>query len=383
MDPVVLYIVVLKAMTLGLQSVLIMHAIHHLFHMLSGRLYLGIIIGYAGYCLIAISSVSPVLSHALFFFVMLSSISPLFFWLLTNSLYQEKYQVNKIYWLILAYIATAAPMGGVIYGIGVSAEATPYNWSHWLLFFIPNGANAVFLILGFNAILNNWRSDLVESRRWLWVSVVPFVGVTMLIPLLIILFSGRYIFPLWAEAFQASYIFLVFFTVVLWLLETDLKHLLETKAKTWLVWLGWHGSDKTEGTQQAGSLSPNMTSQLEQELLERLNQLITSEKYFRQHKLTVSDLAVKLDLPEQQLRKLINQNLGFRNFNDFVNHYRIEYVIEALKNPEHQDITIMSLALDAGFNSIAPFNRAFKEKTGLAPNEYRSRLSFKGVSKAS
>ena len=67
----------------------------------------------------------------------------------------------------------------------------------------------------------------------------------------------------------------------------------------------------------------------------------------------------------------INQGLGHRNFNSFVNGYRIAEVKAALADPRQAEVPVLTIALDAGFNSLGPFNRAFKAETGLTPTEYR------------
>ena len=63
------------------------------------------------------------------------------------------------------------------------------------------------------------------------------------------------------------------------------------------------------------------------------------------------------------------------NFNDFVNHYRIEAIKEKLNNGEHNTSTLLGIALDCGFNSKATFNRAFKKSTSLSPKDFIEKLS--------
>ena len=58
------------------------------------------------------------------------------------------------------------------------------------------------------------------------------------------------------------------------------------------------------------------------------------------------------------------------NFNDFINHYRIEAVKEKLKKGEHKTSTLLGIAFDCGFNSKATFNRAFKKSTTVSPKDY-------------
>ena len=60
-----------------------------------------------------------------------------------------------------------------------------------------------------------------------------------------------------------------------------------------------------------------------------------------------------------------------RNFTSFLNGYRLDEVEKGLSDPAQAKTPILTLALDAGFNSIGPFNRAFKERHGMTPKEYR------------
>ena len=83
----------------------------------------------------------------------------------------------------------------------------------------------------------------------------------------------------------------------------------------------------------------------------------------------------RLGTQEYKLRRLINQDLGHRNFNEFANGYRIAEVQRRLGDPQSAHLPVLTLALDAGFRSIAPFNRAFKDQTAMTPTDYRRQLA--------
>ena len=74
-------------------------------------------------------------------------------------------------------------------------------------------------------------------------------------------------------------------------------------------------------------------------------------------------------MPEHRLRATINAELGFRNFNTFLNGYRLEECKAALADPVQAEVPIITIALDSGFQSMATFNRVFKAETGLSPSE--------------
>jgi AraC-like DNA-binding protein len=108
-------------------------------------------------------------------------------------------------------------------------------------------------------------------------------------------------------------------------------------------------------------------------LLERVRASMTDDRLYRQTGLSIRDLADKLRVPEHRLRRAINRGLGERNFNTFINHYRLTEVSEALSDPGQARLPILTIALESGFGSLAPFNRAFRERYGVTPSEYRER----------
>ncbi|MDU6560307.1 MAG: helix-turn-helix domain-containing protein, partial [Streptococcus vestibularis] len=62
---------------------------------------------------------------------------------------------------------------------------------------------------------------------------------------------------------------------------------------------------------------------------------------------------------------------GHRNFSAFLNRYRLDDAKAALSDPGQRDVPILTIAIDAGFQSIGPFNRAFKAATAMTPSEFR------------
>jgi AraC-like DNA-binding protein len=108
-------------------------------------------------------------------------------------------------------------------------------------------------------------------------------------------------------------------------------------------------------------------------LLTALRRLMEYDKAYREEGLSIGGLAGKLGIPEYALRRLINQRLGYRNFNAFLNFYRLDDVMAALADPSQEAVPILTIALDAGFQSLGPFNRAFKSQTGMTPSEFRRR----------
>jgi AraC-like DNA-binding protein len=103
----------------------------------------------------------------------------------------------------------------------------------------------------------------------------------------------------------------------------------------------------------------------------RLEHFMSEQKLFLDPDLNLATLAEQLNTSPSLLSKTINLTQK-QNFNDFVNGYRSREVIRRLEAGDHERLTFLSIALDAGFNSKATFNRAFKKYTGESPRQYVS-----------
>jgi AraC-like DNA-binding protein len=103
---------------------------------------------------------------------------------------------------------------------------------------------------------------------------------------------------------------------------------------------------------------------------ERLLLLMDAREPYRNPNLRVTDLAQALGVPAHVLSAVINRELG-TSFFDFVNGYRIRDAGRLLRDPERQQYTILSIALEVGFASKTAFNRAFKRHMGVTPSRYQ------------
>jgi AraC-like DNA-binding protein len=118
--------------------------------------------------------------------------------------------------------------------------------------------------------------------------------------------------------------------------------------------------------------APDSTTDPEDErVAQALQRLMEDAQVYREEGLSVATLAARLRVPEYRLRRVINQRLGHRNFNAYVNGLRLEQACKALADPALRHLPVLSIALDAGFQSIGPFNRAFKAAMGVTPTDYR------------
>lgn len=274
---------------------------------------------------------------------------PVFFWLTANSLFDDRFRFR--WWhaaaiagkfIVAGAIAYKRPIANVFGGF--SAEELPR--------LLPNFFYTLaFVFHALAVILRTNRTDLVEPRRRLraWV----LVGTAAII--VHALLSAAVLRPL-----QFGYISDMLGLVVI------LTGALVTA--TWGDKL-WRDLFTVRG-KSTGSLTES-----EQQIISQAIAAMETAELFRTEGLTVGALAAKLGVHEYKLRRAINFGLGYRNFNEYLNFYRMRAARKFLEDPKNGAYPLIHLALDLGYPSPAPFNRAFKDATGMAPGEYRKRAA--------
>lgn len=120
------------------------------------------------------------------------------------------------------------------------------------------------------------------------------------------------------------------------------------------------------------ALQPPAAAQVVQQIA-WLRLQLASNLFYLDASLTLSSLADALQITAHELSRIINVGTG-KNFNDFINEYRVNEVIRKLQDPAYHRITLLGIGYDSGFNSKTTFNRTFKQITGQSPLSYKNSL---------
>lgn len=142
-------------------------------------------------------------------------------------------------------------------------------------------------------------------------------------------------------------------------------------------------TDTTKLNKLSFTFSPNPESipqikendtEISKEEIRKVSNYMDTEKPYLNPDLNLSDLANLLEMNRAQLSQVINT--GFhKNFNDFINEYRVNTFKEKLNLGEHHQLSLLGIAYDCGFNSKATFNRVFKKITLISPTEFLNSIS--------
>lgn len=324
------------------------------------RQLIGRLLAAFGLCLIAyiitrLPGVRPgLLEYPLF---LAATLVPALLWLIARFLFVDKTRVHPGMWLLIAGYVTVRAIGLWFYDGTQSSDSLFFR----VYFYLPQ---LIMLFLAAHVVFMGWRglgSDLVEPRRRLR---VPFsIGMAIIVGA--ILFSGFFMVSSTVlDSIYFSFIFLLtlLLNLVIFQIHKDVPQLIVTAGEV----------DRAVGAGEADSASEDpIVDAVDKELIERIRQAMYDEKLYKQTGLTIGALASHLSIQEYRLRRIINRTLHYRNFNQYLNSYRIAEAARLLRDPEEARHSISTIALEVGYASLSSFNKAFKEIRGVTPTEYR------------
>lgn len=105
----------------------------------------------------------------------------------------------------------------------------------------------------------------------------------------------------------------------------------------------------------------------------QLERYMLKQKPYLENNLSIEELAKRLNVKRHYLTEVISTSYN-KNFFNFIKEYRVNHVIELMKQEEYKNVKILYLAFESGFNSKSVFNKTFKEITGKTPSEYLAEI---------
>lgn len=283
--------------------------------------------------------------------VAVSVANAVLFWIFVQALFDDDFSLRPGH--VAAWFAVAALSG-------FNCVAGPHAAT--VLVGLQRAMPLLFAVLAALAAVARWRADLVERRRRLR----AFILVTGVAYTLVML-AARLVAPQGRLSAEVAMVDVAVLLAIVAVVACQMLHLRGTE----LFPSGAAAAAVVPAAAMEAASQPQVPDPAEERLAMSLQRLMRDERAYQREDLTVASLAARLAVPEYRLRRLINQRLGHRNFNAFVNGFRLDEARDALADPARRGLPVLTIALEAGFQSIGPFNRAFKADTGLTPTEFR------------
>ncbi len=320
---------------------------------------LGTLVTAGGICYLFLMAIPP--NHVQVWwripFHLMSLITPGLFWLFALSWFDDEFELRP--WHILTVLCVAVI--GLLH-VALFFQHEPHGLATGLIW---RGSGLLLVGHGIWTAIRGRTDDLIESRRKVRLRVAVAVGIAILL----IVFS-----ELAVTAWPPPPLWKLGNSLILCVLAAGLLLSLVQLRDRDLLYPATTAPAPEEEEQPSASPLP-----VDVALLQRLTDLMQGERLYRQEGLAIGTVAAKLAVPEYRLRRAINQGLGARNFNAYLNGFRLEEAMAALADSSQREVPVLTIALDAGFGSLAPFNRAFKQETAMTPTEYREKYLGKSA----
>ncbi|MEX1197955.1 MAG: helix-turn-helix transcriptional regulator [Pseudohongiellaceae bacterium] len=278
-------------------------------------------------------------------------LTPALLWVISRHLFQENTRIRPAFWAMVATYIGIRIIGHILYPAGLPTTGTGL----WLFRILPQTAMALLAAHAIYLAARNGADDLVEPRRQIR---VPFVMIMGMIVMVIVL-SG-FISPLINNDIRTIYAALILLCALALNIATFRLH----QDASQLIF----PATRSENVTSLHAREPGNKA-----LAQRIREALETDNLYANPQLTIGELARTLSMPEYILRRFINKQLGYRNFNQFLNKCRIEHAAERLRNVAEQRLPISTIAMGVGYNSLSTFNKSFKQLHGLTPSEYRAR----------
>jgi AraC-like DNA-binding protein len=280
-------------------------------------------------------------------FTAVCSMHPVWFWVFTTALFADNARLRSRHIVALASMAIA----GVTYQSALAPGAAETATGIRLLGLVFGAATLMFAWLAPLSVSLGAAADLDARRRRLRRWFVP--GVSLYLATV----AATQCFALWRGVSTPRPFVLLNLLLIDLIAALALASFLRVRVVNWL--------DVTDPH------PPAALSRQEQRVLNALKRRFGAERLYAQSAVGIVELADLLGTQEHVLRRVINHGLGYRNFNDFLHTHRLKEAADRLRDPSAQRIPVLTIALEAGYGSIGPFNRAFKERFGMTPTQYR------------
>ena len=336
----------LRAATVALLLVLAATLFSDFRKVLAGQLTIAFALGAAAHAVTASIGAGPPISASHAPLIALATGDIVVFWLFTRALFDDAFRLRWWHGLIWAAVVVFSFVNCMWIAPGGNAR---------IAITMVNSLVLVFIALAVAQTISSWSVDLVERRRRVRVFIVAasalYGGLNALLQ---IAFAGSRVTVEWANLLNVAMLTGIVAAITWAMMRVD-------------------GADLFTAPAEAVVLTKPVVAEeaADQRLVDALMRLMADERIYRHDNVTIGTLATRLKIPEYRLRRLINQRLGYRNFNVFLNNHRIEEAKAALADPTQAEVPVITIAMDAGFQSLGPFNRAFKATTGMTPTEYR------------
>jgi AraC-like DNA-binding protein len=337
-------VLALTGFGLGCLTCLFLVSWRSLRHVLAGKVFLLIIFTSAAYL------IDPFIrSDWRWFTSDLQTALPGLFWLLCQLIFATRPQLKSVWGAMALYCFLVPALSRPFIEAGL--------WPEWAVFLgweLGQWFEYIVVMHGVMYVIRHWQNDLVEARRKARLALLLILGGAVGIATISMNFG------LYQDTTRGIIVGIAALATVTCItsFREGLLDLVPQKLNALAALPGpvdiAYEPEPSRGTDDSDA--------------RQLNDLMANG-FYKKEKLTLKQLATALTIPEYRVRRVINQTLGYRNFNDYINHLRINEASRRLIDAPNEPV--LNISLDVGYRTLSSFNRAFRDIMDTTPTAYR------------
>ncbi|MAA66295.1 MAG: AraC family transcriptional regulator [Alteromonadaceae bacterium] len=285
----------------------------------------------------------------------LQTAMPALFWLMCQLVFAPRPRLKSVWGVMALYSFLAPALSRSVVEAGELSELGLFVCWELAQYF-----EYIVVLHGLSYVVTHWQDDLVETRRKARLIFLLVVGGSVGIATVSLNFG------IYHELIRG----------VITSIAASVTLICMVRAREGILELAPDDGGEADAPPQMPALASDAlggdeVAENEPDDVVRLLDALMQAGFYKTEKLTLKKLSVEIGVPEYRLRKVINQKLGYRNFNDYINQLRIAEAARRLV--DDADVPILNVSLDVGYRSLSSFNRAFRDILDTTPTEFRQR----------
>lgn len=287
----------------------------------------------------------------------MTTLAPFLLWLIASILFVDEKKQHGIAWAALTICFVLDIAGNVWLAAGGQGAAN--SVTALVVNFVPQ-----LILLGFplHAIylaIRGYRFDLLEERRQFRIAFITGLGTVVVFIVVCDILND--VLQDGLAGGGDPYVILASFSLFVVALVFNLGSIQTSSSTLKLV-------TDNRGARSVPVPADASAESIDQSLVHAIQSAMDEAQLYKEPGLTIADLAGHVGVLEYKARNTINKSMQHRNFNQFLNSYRIKEACRLIRSTRYP---VSRIAMDVGYSSLSAFNRAFREHMDTTPSDYR------------
>lgn len=287
----------------------------------------------------------------------MTTLAPFLLWLIASNLFVDEKKQHGIAWAALTACFTLDIVGSM--WLSENGQGMAGSVAELVVNFVPQLILLGFPVHAIYLAIRGYRFDLLEERRQFRIAFITGLGTVVVFIVVCDILND--VLQDGLAGGGDPYVIMASFCLFVVALVFNLGSIQTSSSTLKLVTDNAGASSAPEPAREA-------PEGIDQSLVHAIQSAMEEGQLYKEPGLTIADLAQHVGVLEYKARNTINRSMQHRNFNQFLNSYRIREACRLIRSTRYP---VSRIAMDVGYSSLSAFNRAFREHMDTTPSDYR------------